>query len=504
MKRVLVYATCKQGSQEGSSIEEALKNINEGHKVMYLLCGNKIGGCLENPLFNPIICRFCKMQSTLRAKKHLQNKCKIKNVDDYVSGDIISKSKSAKLEYTDLDSLRNLNYNGCDIGFGALSSYISLTRNMHPNLENNDIRNYLNDLLRQQILLISVLENIFKTYKPDLICFHNGRFAQYKPLLELSKKYGINYVCTETLLTSSGVAMKNNYYNTIPHSAIANVKRYKSFWDNYPDIHERESIAQSFFINRKYGIYSGDKIYIEHQVQGKMPDNWDSTKENIVIFNSSEDEFCAINSEVDSAKLYKDQITGIIDIVQHYENDTTKMFYLRIHPNLKEIPFSYHQDLYKLKFRNLHIIPADDNISTYSLMDNASKIIVFGSTTGIESVYWKKPVICLGFAFYSSLNVVYTPKNELELYQLIEEKKLPHKYSENVLKYGLYYMSTKHEKFKYVDNGLIRYKIGKRKWQWPRYAKTFGSPFINMCIEAIVRRISHHLLKLDKHQNIPV
>lgn len=38
------------------------------------------------------------------------------------------------------------------------------------------------------------------------------------------------------------------------------------------------------------------------------------------------------------------------------------------------------------------MIGADSDISTYDIMDNAEKVIVFGSTMGLESSYWENPL----------------------------------------------------------------------------------------------------------------
>lgn len=67
-----------------------------------------------------------------------------------------------------------------------------------------------------------------------------------------------------------------------------------------------------------------------------MPSDINDHKENIVIFNSSEDEFSAIGGKFESIKLFNSQIEGIKAIVDHYSGDSSKHFYLRIHPNLKK------------------------------------------------------------------------------------------------------------------------------------------------------------------------
>lgn len=498
MKKILIYATGKQGSQEGSSLEAAIENIKDGNDVLYLTCGVCMGGCMDNPCFNSAICHYCKRATIKRARKYLGNKCKIHSIDEYVS--IKYCDISSHFVVDDVENVKKLSYKGVDIGYGALSSYISLTRNMEPDFKSVETLNYFNDLIKQQVLLTDILEQVIYDFSPSLFYFHNGRFAQYKPCLGVARTHKIDFICTETLLKVSGEAMKNNFCNDIPHSVKANFQHYNEFWDSFSNYNEKVSVAESFFNNRRFGKYAGDKIYVANQKHGKLPTDWNNDLENIVIFNSSEDEFCAVGKEVDNAKIYKTQLEGIKDIMSHFEQDQSKHFYLRIHPNLSNIRYSYHTDLYKLSYRNLTIVPATSDISTYALMDAASKVIVFGSTMGIESSYWKKTVICAGYALYALLDVVYMPKNTAELYTLINTVNLPTKYSENILKYGLYYMSDKHDSFKYIENGMYNYRIIGRLYKWPRYCKTLRSSFLNMIIVIIYCRFVLKFKDLSRYR----
>ena len=190
--------------------------------------------------------------------------------------------------------------------------------------------------------------------------------------------------------------------------------------------------------------------------------------------------------------------------MEHYKNDKTKHFTLRIHPNLKGLPFHYHMGLYELNYPNLTVIPADSDISSYALIDAADKVITFGSTMGIESTYWNKPSISIGFAFYRSLNVVYTPKNEDELWKLIDNKELPPIDSERCLPYGFFYMSNKHEKFKHINVGKSRwfYFLNKRCLGF-NYYKLFGSVKLYNYFYVLWRHYNRSLHYFSQFKRLP-
>ena len=214
----------------------------------------------------------------------------------------------------------------------------------------------------------------------------------------------------------------------------------------------------------------------------------------IVIFNSSEDEYCAINKEVDDAKLFPSQLIGIRRIVDFCNNLPNLQLFLRVHPNLIGVNYSYHTDLYKIEGNDFHIIPPESSVSSYSLMDSADVIIVFGSTMGIEAAYWGKPVINLAYALYSPLDITYLPKTEKELWDLIEKDNINNKNPENCLKYGFYYMSDKHEHFKHIDVRWVKYNIKGHVTKAMSYLKFCGSPILYRYLK---RNILDKMFKID-------
>lgn len=383
-----------------------------------------------------------------------------------------------------------------------MSSYISWTRNMDPEL-NSDFRNYINYLLRMQVRLILILKSIFSEFKPDLIIFHNGRYAHYKPIYGLALVNHINFVCTETVTSWNGKIQRDDFINSIPHDAEMCNKKHQAFWDNYKDIEERFKVGKMFFENKRHAKFAGDRIYTLGQNDDELPENIDESKENIVIFNSSEDEFAAVGSIVEKGILFNDQYEAIKKIVEHYKNDDTKHFYLRVHPNLSNVKYNYHHILYSLKYDNLTVIPATSKISSYAMMAMADKVLVFGSSMGIESSYWGKPVLLLRFSIYRDLDVVYTPKSEEEMWHLLDNRNLPAKKQENALKFGLYYMSDKHNIFDLLDFRMISFNFLGTKLVGNNFYKLFGSNKLYMIFSLFIYKATGKFPFFCKFKKIP-
>jgi len=503
-KRVFFFTLGNQGAQESNQLEKAIECFKSGDTVLYVNCDGTLGSCIQNPLFNQSYCKVCVQLQKANNKRYLPKSIEQHFLSYYNTKEILYIADKVKYEYSNLSELKSVTYKGLEIGFGAASSYVSLTKNINPRFDTNLIK-YIDALLRLEVILAEIGEIIISNFNPQLVIFYNGRLASYKPILNLAQRHQLNYICTENIALHNDVIANNFYINSTPHSISANTERYSELWDKDKDIISlRETIARSFYERRRNSIKTDDKVYTKGQKLGILPTNWNKKMENICIFNTSEDEFCAISKEFDESTVFLSQLDGIKEIVEHYSEYDNLHFYLRIHPNLFGVKYKYHTDLLKLNYKNLTIISAESSVSTYTLIDACNKIIVFASTTGIESVYWGKPVICLSGTFYSELDVAYLPKTKDELWKLINTIDLQCKYNENVLKYGYFYMSETHKINKYVINEHVKYNIAGKDISILKYQKYFGSNIIFFFIMYFLKKITKKLGFTSKFKILPM
>lgn len=503
MKKVLFFTLEMQGLQEASQLQAANECIAQGDEILYLTCGRALGFCNDNRKGNSLQCKFCKKRQMVRTVHFLQGSVTVSSIDNYVTPQMVDQADAMDFSFQSMEELKSITFDGIEIGYGALSSYVSYTRNIEAPISH--IKSYIEDMLRMQVRMIFALKELIASFQPTLIVFHNGRFAEYKPLLGLARKLGIDFLCTENILLGDGNRYQDNYCNGIPHNVYDRDLHVKELWNCAPDMQQREQVARSFFENRRNAKYAGDTIYVKDQKEGMLPADWDDKKENIVIFNSSEDEFFAIGSDCGANALFKSQIEGIKTIVEHYVSDTNKHFTLRVHPHLKGLPFAYHQDLYKLKYPNLTVIPADSVVSSYSLMDAASKIVVFGSTMGVESTYWHKPVINMAFATYNLMDVVYIPQNENELWSLIDNKELKPKEVEHTFPYGYFVMTNRRPQLDTVKELTNRKTLSLwgNKYIYHSGYKLLGSEHLYGIWRALMYRYEGLVPGLCKYKKIP-
>lgn len=480
----------------GVLLDEAKKLIEEKNaQVYFIMCEGFLDICLANPTGNKSVCTLCKKHSLNVIKSTLGDKCTIVHLRDYYVED-----SSISFEYKDAEDLKTLEYKGVKIGYASLSTYIHLTRNQQPKM-NSTAKKYFDGLLAQAVRLTDAFQRVLDEIKPDVVSTYNGRFNEFRPVYEITLKNDIEISMYEVARLQDNRFFKQVFNNMLPHNVAENIWRVEECWNN-PEFADGDNIilGQTFFERRRSGQIAGDKVYTGNMKHGKLPENWNLNKKNIVIFNSSEDEFVAIGDEYSSLSLFENQIDGLKAIFKRFKDDTTIHFYLRIHPNLAKIQYKYHTELYDFEkiYSNVTVIAPESTINSYDLISSSEKVIVFGSTIGLEATYWKKPVILLNCAFYYYADICYIPKTEQELFNLIPQALEP-KENENILKYGLYYLDKtavtidKDEQFKYVDFNSFPISLMGRTLHGYNYQKLLGSKILSAISINIKRFIAEKL-----------
>lgn len=436
---VLVF----RGTNDIDGLDYAIEYKQRGDNVTVIQCDESMGMCPWNPYSSARCCKYCYKVSKKAFKKHCPDGFEYIKLSSLVTEDDIKKSETLLMDFESIADLKNILYDNVEIGYGAFSSYATASRNVMPNIT-NQFKTYIQHSMRMEIRIYEALKRFVKKRKFDLIIFHNGRFAMYRPFLGLARNLHIDFIATEHF-DANGVTYKNDFINDVPHSVEANMAKARELWDRtQPE--KREENGRNFYEWRKNGIPSGtdQKVYVKDQVKGRLPEGWDEKVENIAIFNSSEDEQCAIDKKIDSQNLFENQYVALSKLFEHYKNDKTKHFYLRIHPNLREVPYKSHTALYDLKYDNVTIFAPDSSMSSYTLLEHCDKVIVFNSTMGLEGAYWGKPVIALVRDFASEFNVAYFPETEEKLWEMVDDCNLKCINNEGTLIMGNYFLREEH------------------------------------------------------------
>lgn len=496
MKYLFYQSSVLLYSYMGVLMDEAIELGKQGHDIYFVTCNGCLTSCFRNMEDRKSQCIICKI-ATKKALSLLPKTVKVVDLKLYWPHHI-----NEVYTYYNAGDIKKIKYKNVNIGFSVLSSYISTTRNMNP-LINETSRIYFDNLISNACGLTDAVQSLYEDIKPDKVCLFNGRLIETRAVYDSAMFMGIETIVYEVKGGYGEPFFKTVFENSTPHSIEANWKVCEKMWrnDNLSE-EEKIEIGKSFFEKRRNGIPSRDKIYTKNQKKGKLPPDWDDNKINISIFNSSEDEFSSIGDEFEKLAVFGSQFEGIEYILSVMNDEPSYHFYLRIHPNLANIQFKYHTDLFLLpkKYKNLTVISGSEDISSYDLMDFSDKVVVFGSTIGAEAAYWGKPVLQLAGSFYYYADVCYNIKDKSEIKKCLKAK-LESKSRMGAIKYGYYVLnSNQRNQFKIIDfNWEVFHFMGKR-FMDIHFLKILGSSKFY----AIYLALIHMLFKfMDKPNHIP-
>ena len=409
-----------------TELEIILGHQKKGDVVTQLICNKELPSCDTNPFHSQEACERC-VSKRINGSSLTESTLRVKSFF-FLSDEDKRRIAELRTHFISIKDLQSLWIDNYDIGYSIASSIISLNRNPEPELDPRLIERYVVSCAGVYFSML----NYLKTNPTDLVYTFNGRFSHTKAVLKACNKLGV--VC---YLHERGNSL--NYYSLFKDVGIHDLKNthrlIEEAWNN-ADPKLREQIATDWYTTRIGGKMQNWFSFPADQVI-ELPDNWDNSKHNIVICNSSEDELASLGDDWKNV-LYKNQLEGITRIVEDSSKLENVRVYLRIHPHLAKVKNENALMLSNLKASNLTVIPATSKLSTYHLVKMASVTLTFGSTIGMEATFLRKPSVCAGKSFYFYLNGTYTPGSHEEVMQLLT-KDIEPKPLEEALKFSYYF-----------------------------------------------------------------
>jgi hypothetical protein len=411
-----------------AALEIAYDHIKDGDEVYLPKCKEELPICKYLYKLDKEQCMRCQVRFESGIKKiglPRKNILKINNDKSYFN--LIPK------EFKDVDELKEFKYDDIEFGLAAASTIITMLRDHR--IDTIKYKKTVYNTLKTSFIVYNTYKKLHEKYNFDKVYMFHGRGAEYRIIFDYCKKMSIDVYVFDKFYHLNRHFIAKNY---LTHEIGPIQEDINNCWEN-GNIN-KETIGHQFFIDKKNRNEESKLMFASNQIIGKLPDNFDCSKQNIAIFNSSLDEFETIESWKNH--IYENEIDGLNRIFEDFKNNNSVHFYLRIHPNLSNLNNTQTKELNKIKtigYKNVTIIPAEDFIDTYSLMDSCDKILVFGSTMGIEAAYWMKPAILAGRSYYENLNCTYNPNTHEEVVDLLKSNLSP-KNIEGSLKYAYWLM----------------------------------------------------------------
>ena len=400
-----------------TELELIRKHEKLGDSVRVLQCSGNLPNCHWN--INHINSQCAKCRSKFKNGWNVLNpgnNVELKRFPIHSQMDI-----NLPKEYDTVDDINRVQHDNENIGYGVTASLVSIFRD-----HRFDTKKYNAEVVRGLNTAVQVYDTLkreIQEFNPDRIYLFNGRIATHLPAKLLCKKYGVEYYTYEVSRKANSYQLLKNKTN---HEIITveAVNKLQSSWTL-----ENEKVGSSLLQRMRAGSNLGKtKTFTQDQRKSVLPVGFNPGKRNIAIFNGTIDEYAGI--ERAKNKIYKpDETAGICRILESFETDSSFIFYLRVHPHMKELPSSTSQlvDIQALssRYSNVCVIWPEENIDTYALIDACEKILTFGSTVGIEATYWGKPSILADYAKFENFNYAYLPETHEELVKLLSDDLKP-------------------------------------------------------------------------------
>lgn len=452
MAKVLIFATHSRATYKIAQLIELFKmHIDRGDEIRILDCDGVLGG----------YCSLNRGAGRLYCNKCTQSCDKAMALAGITPDKLIPIKKFAPPEFafpSSLQELKDYHICGVEVGVGIASVVMTLGRDFMP-----DIAKYkkcINGYFRTAYTMIKNVEAVYGEWKFDEFETFNGRLPSVYPVLNFCRNKGIDFYLYE------GGANRNKLRclkNELMHELDPLKNEITRYWAEGKEP-ERTRLAQKWFDDRRGAKYQAQSSFTAEQKKDSLPADWDASKENIAVFNSSIDEIYAFDCWKNPFEDNENDL--LVRIFEHYKNDTSKHFYLRVHPNLaKAKQYNTLQILQinalKRKYKNLTVIEPEEKIDSYALVNAASKILTFTSTIGFEATYEGKVSILAGRAPYEDLDCTHRAKSVEDIFALIDDKALqpkpkgntyPYAYRNEVYGLDFKYVKAKSEEEAYLDS----------------------------------------------------
>ena len=425
-------------------LELAQRHLDRGDQVTFLSCLGELAICDFNPGKDASVCRDCR----LRRNHGLQQlTVKVAQQDFTEPSPPGGELNPAVLEtrcVENLEELKSLRTANLDLGFAVLSSLVSQVRD--PELQVSDFRQELQDYSTAALQVYRGVLRRLQEDRPQRVYVFNGRFASMRAVLRACQVSGV-----ECLIHERGCDTRHFqlFRNRLPHDIAYIDQRMRQHWNQAATRPNREALAHAWFQQRVDRVERNWHSFVKGQQRGRLPEGWNFNHHNIVVFTSSEDEFVAIG-DCWSNHLYPDQGQGIQALAAQLLVDRPDArLTVRMHPNLIGIDNASCRRMRNMQSPNLRIIPPESKIDSYELLRVADTVASFGSSIGIEAVFWDKPSVLMGPCFYQHLQGPVRASDHNQAVHLLSQDLMP-AVDHEALIYG-YWQSTHGIPFQYFE-----------------------------------------------------
>lgn len=243
-----------------------------------------------------------------------------------------------------------------------------------------------------------------------LIVF-NGRFACLKGAVDAASAAGVPVWYQERGSSLARFSLRPFQ----PQDRLALQEEMLQLWEAVGDGLAAHSQAAAFFTERRAGSTRQWLSFTDHQQTGHAAAVLAAARASapsgrvITFFAGSDDECVSVDDVYGrDPRPWVNQAEALQALVR-VAAPLGHAVVVRCHPHLQHKHDGERQRWDQLTVlsadarRTVRVVASDSAVSSYELIDGSDLIASYGSTVGIEAVFWGKPSLLLGNSFYDRL-----------------------------------------------------------------------------------------------------
>ena len=443
-RRALVFAPYGNlGINFATSLELAQRYLDDGWHVTLLRCEGILDACdMKHRGTLPLSCRTCAAAQR-RGPSLLDG-----DVDELVLPRADARVDHALSGLPDrirsVDELLALRYERFDLGEAVFSSTASVwwLDTVEPDFDDDRVQDDIRAQVRSAIAVYIAVLDVLGSVQPDEMAVFNGRMAIMRACIRACEAVGTPYWTHDR---GGDTARFLRVRNGMRHE-LAVIAADIDATCARTDAAERERVATAFYADRERGTVHAWRSHTSLQIRGLVPD---ADGALVAAFTSTDTEFVGLGPEWRET-LYPSQVEGIDRIAAALaEHGWSGRLVVRVHPNTTSpaavAAFAALAD----RHPHVTVLPPTDPVDSYALADAADRVVVFGTTMGIESAYRGRHVVLAAPAAYRGRGAVHEPATHDELVAMLIGEDLPELSRQGAIDFG-FWLRTFGEPFRYA------------------------------------------------------
>ncbi len=324
-------------------------------------------------------------------------------------------------------AIRSLRYKGADMGRSVLE--------VHPDhqtpIRESHLwpRRWVKEACRSYAWAFDQAQAFIRDYRLTTVVVYNGRFTHDRAVAAAAEQAGIRVLYYDT----GGYDTDFDLTRATTHDWQHLQGRMRVMYDDW-DPNERDLIGSSWFINRKSHSDRDNARFVGIQQQGHVTELPEAEK-LVVYFSSSGDEIAEL--DIDWAQYFHSQENALLQLADSCRDREGVKLVVRTHPHMRLKPLGDQDDwnnVVSAARPDLHIDPYS-TVDSYALMDQADVVFTYGSTAGVESAFFGRPVVVMGPSAYDLLGCAQRISSAEQIAEAIDHPPTPN--SQAAIPYGL-------------------------------------------------------------------